>query len=336
MLNGHITLLAETAQEYAICMILFFVGYGMVACEKPTEMAVTAENPPTIYLSGQEYFDRLEVRGPLPERMDDEKEILIWRLVPESSPPRLQDLPSIKYGSVPAGLVQTEPKLSSPPSFVEGGIYSITVLTRGSDHPSKTIVIRNGRAEEFHVDDYRFDNSNVSYVPIDRHQLKASGALYFVPIMNYSPTIIHEIASYQRIKYGLQVQVKPNLAVEFSHTYNERTGQHEAEKLIEALKKHYPENSTQSAYVGFVPQDMRVNGKNKFAYAFQEGRYAVVSDARLAIFANDAVRDARLRKLVNRVIGRVYYDLPFSKDKRSVMFEGLRGPDDLDRMTEDF
>jgi hypothetical protein len=39
---------------------------------------------------------------------------------------------------------------------------------------------------------------------------------------------------------------------------------------------------------------------------------------------------------MNRAIGTLYFNLPYSDDQRSVLFKDLSGPDDLDRMSEDF
>jgi len=299
-------------------------------------MSVTTDNPPRITLSGDARFDWLEVRGPLPEKSDDQGPSIIWKIVPEDTPPALSDVPTIVYREVPKGFRQAEPKTGVAPELNEGGIYSITVVTRGSTHPRQTIIIRNGKAEEFRAQDYKVDTSGVSsYVPRKVDKPAGAGRIHFVPL-RYAPAILAQLKDYYKQKYDLAIEIEPELETDFSKTYDVRTGQHVAEVLVAALKEKYPDRGN-DVYIGFIPQDMYIKGQTSgFAYNFIDGGYAVVSDARLATFADENVQKARLRKVVSRTIGTLYYNLPPSEDSRSVLYKGLRGPDDLDRMSEEF
>jgi predicted Zn-dependent protease len=299
-------------------------------------MSVTTDNPPRISLSGDHRLDWLEVRGPLPERLDDQGPSITWKIVPEDTPPLLSDVPPIVYGEVPKGFRQSEPKTGVVPNLNEGGIYSITLITRGPNHPRQTIIIRNGTAEEFHPEDYKVDTSGVSsYTPRKVDKPGGAGRIHFVPL-GYSPAILAQLKDYFTQKYGLAIEVEPELETDFSKTYDVHTRQHVAEVLVATLKEKYP-NRGNDVYIGFIPQDMYVKGQtSRFAYNFIDDGYGVVSDARLAIFADENMRQARLRKLVSRTIGTLYYNLPASEDSRSVLYKSLRGPDDLDRMSEEF
>jgi hypothetical protein len=53
-------------------------------------------------------------------------------------------------------------------------------------------------------------------------------------------------------------------------------------------------------------------------------------------FADEALRMARLQKMITKNIGILFYLLPDSTDPRSVLYSNILGPDDLDRMTEEF
>jgi len=44
----------------------------------------------------------------------------------------------------------------------------------------------------------------------------------------------------------------------------------------------------------------------------------------------------RLRKMVTKNIGVLYYELPTTDDPRSVMYDGINSVEDLDNMCEDF
>ena len=50
--------------------------------------------------------------------------------------------------------------------------------------------------------------------------------------------------------------------------------------------------------------------------------------------ANDQLFFSRMRKLVSKYIGLLYYGLPPSEDPASPMFDSILGPADLDAMTE--
>ncbi len=331
---------AHTKLFWFVTAILGISLYGVAGCEKSASMEVTEDNPPVINLSGDAYVDWLDVRGPLPERMDLQRPSLIWKIVPAGPLPRLKDTPLIVYGHVPEGFIQEEPKTGGPPALVEGRIYNISAVTRSRKHPYKTIVIQHGHAIQFRDEDYRVDNSNIaSYVPPDVSRFNVSGHIFFVPIMNYNVSVLRELADYYNRKYGLQIEIKANLQTDFSHTYDVQRGQHVAEEFIATLKREYPESELgeQTIYIGFEPQDMYIKGNSwRYAYSYSEGPYAVVSDERLGIFASEPTQRARLIKIVTRNIGVLYYHLPPSDDPRSVRYSGLLGPDDLDRMSENF
>jgi hypothetical protein len=334
--NRALELNSRLKQHWLIFLKLTLALLGISGCEKSATMSVTPDNPPRITLSGDARFDWLEVHGPLPEKLDDQRPSLIWRIVPEDTPPPVSEMPSIVYGQVPKGFRQVEPITGVAPSLNEGGVYSITVVTRSSSHPQKTIIIRHGKAEEFHTEDYKVDTSGVSlYVPRKVDKPAGAGRIHFVPL-NYTPDILVQLKDYYKQKYGLEIELEPQLETEFSKTYDVKNSQHVAEVLLGALKEKYP-NRGNDVYIGFKAQDMYIKGQgSRFAYIFTEDGYGVVSDAQLAIFADENVQKARLRKLVSRTIGTLYYNLPLSEDSRSVLYKGLRGPDDLDRMSEEF
>jgi hypothetical protein len=52
--------------------------------------------------------------------------------------------------------------------------------------------------------------------------------------------------------------------------------------------------------------------------------------------ADQALLDTRLRKVITKNIGILYFRLPQSNDPRSVLYKSILGIDDLDRVGEDF
>jgi hypothetical protein len=196
----------------------------------------------------------------------------------------------------PKGFRQTEPKTGIAPALNEGSIYSITVVTRGPNHPRHTIIIRNGKAEEFRPEDYKVDTSGVSsYVARKVDKPAGAGRIHFVPL-HYTPSILAQLKDYYKQKYGLEIEVEPELETDFSKTYDVQTGQHVAEALVGALKEKYP-NRGNDVYIGFTPQDMYIKGQtSRFAYNFIDDGYGVVSDARPEVFADETCRRRGLER----------------------------------------
>jgi predicted Zn-dependent protease len=80
----------------------------------------------------------------------------------------------------------------------------------------------------------------------------------------------------------------------------------------------------------------------RFAFSWrQEGRFAVVSTARMdPVFfgrkRNDAILESRLRKMITKNIGLMYYGYFQSSDPKSVLYRSVLSIDDLDKIGEDF
>jgi hypothetical protein len=52
--------------------------------------------------------------------------------------------------------------------------------------------------------------------------------------------------------------------------------------------------------------------------------------------ADRELLEARLRKMVAKNIGVLYLRLPLNSNPRSLLYDRVLGPDDLDRMTKEF
>ena len=95
--------------------------------------------------------------------------------------------------------------------------------------------------------------------------------------------------------------------------------------------------------IGLTDEDMYIRGE-KWQYAFSYrsgGRFAVVSSARmnpvnLGGEANDVLTESRMRKMVLKNIGVLFYFYPTNHDPKSVLYDGVAGVEDLDNMGEDF
>jgi predicted Zn-dependent protease len=78
-----------------------------------------------------------------------------------------------------------------------------------------------------------------------------------------------------------------------------------------------------------------------FGWRSPDIRIAVVSSARMNLFYPGEVMPSasltnRLRKMVTKDIGMMYYHLEPSSNPRSVLYNGILGIQELDQLTEEF
>jgi predicted Zn-dependent protease len=98
--------------------------------------------------------------------------------------------------------------------------------------------------------------------------------------------------------------------------------------------------------IGITPYDMYMEAmREQWAFTFSlrsaDQRLAVISYARmdpanLGDVPDTTLLRSRLRKMVTKNIGIMYFGLAVSDNPRSALFRNILGVDDLDRMTDDF
>ena len=126
--------------------------------------------------------------------------------------------------------------------------------------------------------------------------------------------------------------------------WDQQRGQLVAEDVITSLKASYAQVVADpgAVVIGLVTTDLYLRERPDWAWAFglrAEGRFAVVSTARMGWplgLASDERTMSRLRKMVTKDIGLMYFGLSASDDSHSVMYRNIGGIDDLDRMGEEF
>jgi hypothetical protein len=113
-----------------------------------------------------------------------------------------------------------------------------------------------------------------------------------------------------------------------------------ADDVIGLLPSIYPEATDPSSVViGVLPADMYVRGIPEWRWAFgnrADGHLAVVSTARMQATGlfGASIAGSRLRKMVTRDIGVLYFGPPLSDDPHSVMYREILSVPDLDRLGE--
>jgi predicted Zn-dependent protease len=168
-------------------------------------------------------------------------------------------------------------------------------------------------------------------------------SLYFAPLDAFPRDSIDSLVTFYRERYGVEATVLEPASVD-PRAWDEERAQFVAEEVIESLKASYPEVVADSGAViiGLVANDIYIRERTDWAWSFglrREGRFAVVSTARMswpAGLAGDEEIALRLRKMVSKNIGLMYFGLSPSDDPRSVLYRNVGGVDDLDRMGEDF
>jgi len=186
-----------------------------------------------------------------------------------------------------------------------------------------------------------YDESIVPRRPIDVSHLRPAGRVYLVPIDDFPFGRAAAIAQHFRTKFGVRIEVAPR--VEWPEgAYVERRRQMNSAAMLSRLESIYATRGYPAVAIGLTTRDMfnpQVNWRYVFSYR-SHSRVAVVSPARMdggcmGVFQVDEARlMARLRKMVGKNIGILYFGLPTSDDPASMLYGDIGGPQELDAMSE--
>lgn len=163
--------------------------------------------------------------------------------------------------------------------------------------------------------------------------------VYLAPVGDFPREDADALVAHYQEKFDLTIQVLPAIPVPEEAMDAER-GQLIAERLLEAIAADDVVAADPDAVViGLTDIDMYIAGHTwRYAYGLRSiGTHAIVSTARMdALGADDALQHQRLRKMVTKNLGILYYGLGVSQDPRSVLYRDILGPQDLDYASEDF
>jgi predicted Zn-dependent protease len=174
---------------------------------------------------------------------------------------------------------------------------------------------------------------------------KKASKIYLVPIGDAPVAEITDLASHYREKFGIQTEVLPAIKPDVRDLDRNRN-QLIAENLVRTLLSNYSDYRTNSGdvLIGITGQDIYPQSQDwQFCFGWREGeqRVAVASTARMSLHylgepADGATMRNRLRKVVTKDIGLLYYQKEASDNPKSVLFSGIMGIQELDRVGEDF
>lgn len=162
------------------------------------------------------------------------------------------------------------------------------------------------------------------------------------PLGAFPRADLEELVSFYAERYGLRVEILEPTAIPTAARDVVRD-QLVAEALIEVIRGAYPEaRDASQVVIGIINEDLHIRERPDWNWAFgmaTEGHLGVLSTARMGPepgpFGHQ-LESARLRKMVTKYIGILYFDLPLSGDPRSVLFNRILGVPDLDSMGEDY
>ena len=181
-----------------------------------------------------------------------------------------------------------------------------------------------------------------NYVPLDKRQLRGAGKIYFVPLGDFPASKVENLVAYYRDKFNLNIESLPGVPLNTAVRDADRQ-QLIAEGTIALIKQAYPDLTRDPAaiLIGLTIEDMyiaRYDWQYTFSYR-QDKKYAVVSAARMdlgsSLLPEERLKN-RLKKMVTKNIGLLYYRLPASDHPVSVLYNNVNGISDLDRMGEEF
>lgn len=181
-------------------------------------------------------------------------------------------------------------------------------------------------------------------MPLSEDRQRGKEKLYLVPLGNYSTASLTKLIDFCKQKTGIQpIRLQP---VPFAlTTIDKRRGQVIAEEAIALMKMKYPDlvSDPNAIVIGVTDEDMYVRREKwQFAFSYRmQKRFALVSSARmnpanLGRAADDVLTDSRLRKMVLKDIGILFYFYPENYDPKSVLFGNVDGVEAIDKMGEDF
>ena len=163
--------------------------------------------------------------------------------------------------------------------------------------------------------------------------------IYLAPIGDFPREDADALVAHYRERFDLTIEVLPSIPVPDEAMDAER-GQLIAERLIDAIvATEVVAEDPDAVVIGLTSMDMYIAAQDwNYAYGLRSGgTHAVVSKARMdAGFADEERQRQRLRKMVTKNIGILYYGLGVSDDPRSVLYRDILGPGDLDYASEDF
>ena len=131
----------------AVLLTLILLG----GCSYKTKIKVSGGSTPNIELSGGGEMIDFTIYGPKQRPGEGRESFIVWKLIPahNSDLGDLDDIGSIKYGTVPKGYKQVYPENNGPPQpLKEGESYMLQVVTNNAPWGQIAFEISGGKVVE--------------------------------------------------------------------------------------------------------------------------------------------------------------------------------------------
>ncbi|HET8924925.1 MAG TPA: hypothetical protein VFN26_18240 [Candidatus Acidoferrum sp.] len=170
-------------------------------------------------------------------------------------------------------------------------------------------------------------------------------SIYFVPVGNAPISELNDLPGHYQQKFNIKSVVLPQMAAS-ARDFDPNRRQLIAENVLQTLQQGYASylQNNSAILIGVTGDDMYPLGEDWrfcFGWRLPEIRMAVVSTARMNLhYPDEPIGEAnistRLRKMVTKDIGIMYFHRSSNDNPRSVLFNGILGIEELDQVTEDF
>lgn len=172
-----------------------------------------------------------------------------------------------------------------------------------------------------------------------RRVLTVGSGVYLVPLGNVRHVDVRALADEVGLRYRVPTSTLAPVALP-SWTLDAKEGELNGDQLIRLLQLTYPARE-RAAVIGITDCDMFSTslGMHGLFSLRNPMPYAVVSSSSLGATLFDRLhghdRHERVRKLVGRNIGFLYFQRPESSDPRSLLRSSMSSVDDIDALDED-
>jgi tetratricopeptide (TPR) repeat protein len=168
--------------------------------------------------------------------------------------------------------------------------------------------------------------------------------LYFVPLNHYSAAAVTKLVNFCKEKIGVEPTVMQPVPFALT-TIDKKRQQVIAEEAVELMRVKYRDlvADPNAVVIGLTDEDMYIRNRNwQWAFGYwTQSRFGVISSARmnpanLGGASDDVLTESRLRKMVLKNIGVLFYLYPVNYDPKSVLYNEVHDVKDIDKMSEDF
>jgi hypothetical protein len=172
-----------------------------------------------------------------------------------------------------------------------------------------------------------------------RRVLTVGSGVYLVPLGDVQHVDVRALAEEVGLRYNVRASTLPPVALPF-WTLDVNEGELNGDQLIHLLQLTYPARGGRTAVIGITDYDMFSPslGIHGLFSLRNPVPYGVVSSSPLAASLFDRLRGhdrhERVRKLVARNIGFLYFGRPESSDPHSLLRSSMSSVHDIDALRE--